>query len=106
MQNGWQGAREDMVIGVLKMIFTIDGAFSLKEKRHIIKSIIERTKSKFNVSVAEVGLNDKWKNAVIGVVCVTNEVGHADSMLASIVNYVENDGRAELNDYSTEIMHV
>jgi uncharacterized protein YlxP (DUF503 family) len=95
-----------MVIGVLRMVLAIDDAFSLKEKRHIIKSLIERLKSRFNVSVAEVELNDKWKNAVIGAVCVSNEVGHADSMLSSVVNFVENDGRAELIDYSTETMHV
>jgi uncharacterized protein len=95
-----------MVIGVCKIVLAIDDAFSLKEKRHVIKSIIERLKSKFNASVAEVGLNEMWKNAFIGVACVSNEAGHADSMLANIVNYVENDGRAILVDYTTEIIHV
>jgi uncharacterized protein len=95
-----------MVIGVCRMVLTIDNAFSLKEKRHIIKSLIERLKSRFNASVAEVDLNDMWKNAVIGVACVSNESGHADSMLSNIVNFVENDGRALLIDYSTEIIHL
>ena len=95
-----------MVIGVCRIVLSIDEAFSLKEKRHIIKSIIERLKNKFNASVAEVDLNDKWKNAVIGIACVSNETGHADSMMANIVNFVENDGRAFLADYSTEIIHV
>ncbi len=95
-----------MVIGVCRIVLSIDDAFSLKEKRHVIKSIIERLKSRFNVSAAEVDLNDKWKNAVIGVSCVSNEAGHADSMLASVVNFVENDGRAVLVDYSTETIYV
>ena len=94
-----------MVIGVCRIVLTIDDAFSLKEKRHVVKSIIERLKSRYNASAAEVDLNDKWKNAVIGIACVSNETGHADSMLANIVNYVENDGRAILVDYSTEIIH-
>jgi len=84
----------------------IDEVFSLKEKRHILKSIIERLKSRFNASVAEVGLNDKWKNAVLGVACVSNETAHADSMIANIVNFIENDGRAVLVDYITETIHV
>jgi len=95
-----------MVIGVCKVILTIDEVYSLKEKRHIVKSLIERIKSRFNASVAEVDLNDKWKRAVIGISCVSNESRHADSMIANIVNFIENDGRAVLFDYSTEIIHV
>lgn len=91
-----------MVVGVLKIFLGIDDVFSLKEKRHIVKSIIERLRSKFNASVAEVDLNDKWKNAVIGVTCISNEANHVDSMMANIVNFVEKDGRAEIMDYSTE----
>ncbi|MCX7747965.1 MAG: DUF503 domain-containing protein [Clostridia bacterium] len=94
-----------MVIGVLRITLAIDEAFSLKEKRHIVKSIIERLKSRFNASVAEVDLNDKWKNAVIGAACVSNEASHADSMMANIVNFVENDGRAILVDYTTETIY-
>lgn len=95
-----------MVIGVCKVVLTIDEVFSLKEKRHIIKSLIERTKSRFNASVAEVESNDNWKKAVIGISCVSNQSGHADSMLANIVNFIENDGRAVLFDYTTEVIHV
>jgi len=100
-----RGVLRSMVIGVCRMVLGIDNAFSLKEKRSVVKSIIERLKSRYNISVAEVGFNDKWKNAVIGVACVSNEAAHADSMLASVVNFVENDGRAVLIDYSTETIH-
>ncbi len=95
-----------MVIGVCKVVLAIDEVFSLKEKRHIVKSLTERLKSRFNASVAEVDLNDKWKRAVIGISCVSNESKHADSMMSSIVNFIESDGRAVLFDYSTEIIHV
>ena len=95
-----------MVIGVCKVVLAIDDVFSLKEKRHIVKSLIEKVKSRFNASIAEVDLNDNWKRAVIGISCVSNESGHADSVMANIVNFIENDGRAVLFDYSTEIIHV
>ena len=95
-----------MVIGVCRIELSMNEAFSLKEKRNIIKSIIGRLKSRFNASVAEIGLNNKWKNAVIGVACVSNEAGHADSMLDSVVRFVENDGRVVLVDYGTEIIHI
>jgi len=95
-----------MVVGVCKFFLSMDEVFSLKEKRHIVKSVIQRLKSRFNASVAEVDLNDKWKNAVIGIACVSNDSAHADSMLSSIINFVENDGRFVMVDYSTEIIHV
>jgi len=88
------------------MELSIDEVFSLKEKRHIVKSIIERLKSRYNASVAEVDLNDTWKNAVIGVTCVSNEAGHVDSMMNKIVDFVENDGRAYLFNYSTEKIYI
>ncbi len=87
-------------------MLSINDAFSLKEKRHVVKSLIERMKSRYNASVAEVGMNDKWKNAVIGVVCVSNETPHADSMMSNIVNFIEGDGRVLLVDYTTETIHV
>lgn len=95
-----------MVIGVCRIELSIDEVFSLKEKRHIVKSIVERLRARYNASIAEVGLNDKWQRAVIGVACVSNEAGHADSMMANIVNFVENDGRAVMVDYTTETIYV
>lgn len=95
-----------MVIGVCRVVLSIDEAFSLKEKRHVVKSIIERLKSRYNASVSEVDLNDKWKNAVLGIACVSNEAGHADSMMSNIINFIENDGRTFIIDYSTEKIFV
>jgi Uncharacterized protein conserved in bacteria len=94
-----------MVIGVCKIVLSLDDVFSLKEKRHIVKSIVERLRSRFNASVSEVDMQDIWKNAVIGIACVSNDPGVADSIMAGMVNFVENDGRAVLIDYSTEIIH-
>lgn len=95
-----------MIVGVCRMELSLEGAFSLKDKRQIIKSIIERLKARYNASIAEVDLNDTWKNAVIGVSCVSNDAKHIDSMLNNIVNFVENDGRAVLFNYNTEKIYI
>jgi uncharacterized protein YlxP (DUF503 family) len=76
---------------------------SLKEKRHVLKSVIEWLKSRFNVSVAETGLNDKWQAAEIGVSCVSNDRVLIDKTMNSIINFIENDYRVEITDYSIEI---
>ena len=94
-----------MVIGVCKVLLSIDSAFSLKEKRQIIKSILGRVKSRFNTSIAEVDYNDSWKNTVIAAAYVSNNSKHAYSIMAKMVNFIESDTRAVLVDYTTEIMH-
>jgi uncharacterized protein YlxP (DUF503 family) len=91
-----------MVLGVCKVKLSIDNAFSLKEKRKIIKSIIARLKVRYNISVAEVDMNDVWKNAILGIACVSNEASHTDSVLESSVKFIEKDGNVVLMDYSIE----
>jgi len=95
-----------MVIGVCKINLLIEGAFSLKEKRRILKSLIDRLKSRFNASIAEVDLNDKWQASVLGIACVSNEGNHVDSTLSSIIEFVENDGRVTITEFSTEKIYV
>ncbi len=63
----------------------LHGVSSLKEKRHIIKKIIERTKNKFNASVAEVEKNDLKQSAVIGFVVLGNNNSFVNSTLDKIV---------------------
>lgn len=92
-----------VVVGILSMVLIMHEPNSLKEKRHILKSIIERLKSRFNVSVAETGLNDKWGSAEIGIACVSNDRIHINKILMNVVDFVENDFRVEINDYNIEV---
>jgi uncharacterized protein YlxP (DUF503 family) len=92
-----------VLAGVCSISLMIHETNSLKEKRHVLKSVIERLKSRFNVSVAETGLNDKWQAAEIGVACVSNDRVLIDKTMNSIINFIENDYRVEITDYSIEI---
>lgn len=92
-----------VLVGVCSMKLIIQESNSLKEKRHILKSIIERLKSRFNVSVAETGLNDKWQSAEIGIAFVSNDRIHIDKTINSIIDFVENDYRVEVVDCSIEM---
>jgi uncharacterized protein YlxP (DUF503 family) len=77
---------------------------SLKEKRQILKSIIGRIKSRFNVSIGEVGLNDLWRRAEVGVVCVSTNTRHALQMIDKVVEFIENDGRVEIISCNRETL--
>ena len=77
---------------------------SLKGKRQVSKSIIERTKNRFNVSIAEVEDQDIWQTLTLGVSCVSNSAPHANEILSKVVNFIENNKfDAEMVDYEIEI---
>ena len=95
-----------MVVGTCKAVLRIDGAFSLKDKRRTLKSLLERIKSRFNVSAAEIDKNDVWNYAVIGIACVSNDAGYADGLIQIIINFLENDPRIEVIDCTTETIHL
>jgi len=62
-----------MVVGVLRLGLYIHGASSLKDKRQVLRKVIDRLRSRFNVSVAEVGDNDIWQRAMVGICAVAND---------------------------------
>lgn len=93
-----------MIVGTCSMKLMLYESNSLKDKRHIIKSIMGRIQSRFNVSIAEVGLNDSWKTSIIGFACVTNDTCHANQTISQILKFIDGDGRVEIIDYSIEIL--
>ncbi len=70
-----------------------------------MKSILGKVRSKFDVSIAEIGDQDKWQRCSLGYAVVTNESGHAHRMLESVVDYVEKLHLAEVTEYNVEIAH-
>ena len=62
---------------------------NLKEKRGTVKSIIARTSNKFNISIAEIDLNDVWKSALLGVSIVANDGKVFDGMINTLVSFLE-----------------
>jgi uncharacterized protein YlxP (DUF503 family) len=77
------------MIGILTVHLHIPACSSLKEKRGRIKPLIARLHREFNVSVAEVDLQDKWQEAVIVCAMVGNEHSHLESALQTVAKWVE-----------------
>ncbi len=73
----------------------------------MLKSIITRVGSKFNVSVAEVDDQDLWQLATLGISCVSNDKRHANEVLSKVVEFIT-DSRFEIEilDYEIEILPV
>lgn len=93
-----------MIIGSCKLKFIIPGAFSLKDKRRIIKSLKDKSRNKFNIAVAEVDQNDIWQNATIGIVTLSNNKRSVDQTISKYIDYVEDRfPELQLRDYEREI---
>jgi uncharacterized protein len=95
-------AADRMVVGTLSLKLAIYDARSLKDKRRVVKSLTDRLRDRFNVSVAEVGSLDRWQQAELGVALVANDGGFVESALAKVVDYVRQDTSASLVDCQTE----
>ncbi|MGD0131457.1 MAG: DUF503 domain-containing protein [Bryobacteraceae bacterium] len=71
-------------VGVLTLELHIEGAHSLKEKRHTVKSLKDRLRSKFNVAVAEIDYHDIWQRSLVSAVTVSGDHSHAEQVLQSV----------------------
>lgn len=96
-----------MVVGTLLLRLHLPNSESLKDKRQVVKSLSARLSNQFGVAVAEVGEQEVWQIAEIGVAAVSNQVSHAERVLDTVVRYVE-DTRPdlEITDHGREILTV
>lgn len=92
-----------LLIGLINFDLYLPMVSSLKEKRSIIKSLIKKSRNKFNLAIAETDDNDLWKNANISAVTVSNERKYIDSLFSKYVNFVDEIVEVELRDYKVEI---
>jgi uncharacterized protein YlxP (DUF503 family) len=68
-------------VGVLILELRLDDAHSLKDKRHYVKSLKDRLRSKFNVAVAEIDHQDLWQRGIVAVVTVSDDRARASQVL-------------------------
>jgi uncharacterized protein YlxP (DUF503 family) len=93
-----------MFTGLMTVQMHLHGLNSLKDKRSIVKSLIERLKSRFNVSVAEVGDNDSRSSAIIGIAAVSNDKTHAAGQLDAVERFIRGDGRFGVGEVEREVL--
>lgn len=95
-----------MVVGIGKITFRLAFCHSLKEKRKIVKAIIRRTRNVYNISMAEVDLNDVHQRAGIGFSLVGNDRRQINSKIDKIFEFIENLQLAEMIDTDMEIITI
>ena len=95
-----------MVVGTLKIEFHLSDNRSLKGKRKVVRSMVDKVKSRFNVSIAEVGSNDKWQKIELGISTVGNDRRHVDSYLNHTLEFLESLYLAEIVNTEMEIFNI
>lgn len=93
-----------MIIGIAKINLFAGWVHSLKEKRMVVKSIIDKVKHKFNVSIAEIENQDLHQSIVIGIACVSTDKRHADSSIQNVINFIEENTDAIIEGVKTELL--
>lgn len=78
-----------MLVASCEIKLQLPGAFSLKDKRRIIKSLLQKSRNKFNLSAAEVDAQDYTQTAVLGAAVVGNDYSHLQSIMDKYQAYLE-----------------
>lgn len=95
-----------MVVGLGIITFRLHDCRSLKSKRKIVKSIIGRLQNSFNASVAEIGSNDIYDEALIGLAVVGNDRILTNSIIDKAFNFADELGLAEIINTEMEIINL
>ena len=95
-----------MFVGVLRLTLHLPAPGSLKSKRHLVRSAIDRVKARFNVSIAEVGDNDLWQRSVVGVAAVGNDHAFVNETLDKVADFIGSmhGGQIQLTARDLEIV--
>jgi len=93
-----------MVVGLCTVELYIPDGHSLKAKRQVLLSLKDRLRDKFNVSIAEVGDQDLWQKAVLGMACVANEGAYVNQVLDQAINVIRAVPTIELVQFRIEML--
>ncbi len=95
-----------MFVGTLLIELYIPGSHSLKEKRHIMKGMIERARSRYNISAVEIENHDLWQRGSIGIACVGLTESGLRDLLGRICAGIQEAQGAEILGAEIEIISI
>ena len=93
-----------MIIATFTISIRASWVHSLKEKRMIVKSLCSKVRNKFNVSIAEIDMQDVHQSIVIGIAAIAGDSAHADSIIDNVINFIESITDAEIISVERELI--
>jgi len=94
-----------MPIAYLTLELRIEGAHSLKDKRQVLRSVKDRLRNSFNISIAEIEVTDLWQRATLGVVSISDSRDYLEGLMRNVENEavkLANNAGAEIVDSFVE----
>lgn len=95
-----------MVVGAALVEIHVHASQSLKQKRGVVRSIQQRLRNEFNISVSEVGGQGTWQRAVLGMTAAGSETLQVKKVLERAIRFVENIHTAEVLNSDLELMEL
>lgn len=92
-----------MVVGIMEISLKMEGTESLKDKRRILRSLLERARHDYHVAIAEVDDQDLWGNATLGVSCVSNDAAHVESIMNHVLALIDENVEVEVDNVWREV---
>ena len=96
-----------MHVGIIRIALRAPNSHSLKDRRQVSRSLIQRIRGRFNVSVAQelAADGDAWQSVTLLASCVSSDANHADAALNELVQFIEKSRPdVELLDYGVEVI--
>jgi uncharacterized protein len=93
-----------MVVGVARLTLLIPESHSLKEKRGVTRRLVQRLRNTFNCAVAEIGGQDTWQRAVLGIALVGHDRDQVRRLIDRVIGFVVDSGLADLGGDEREIL--
>ena len=93
-----------MIIGILTVDLLVADSNSLKDKRQVIKSLLDGIRNKYNVSAAELDCLDTWRRSVIGVAVISNDRDVADRVLNHVLAGIDANPRVAVDTCRLEFL--
>jgi uncharacterized protein YlxP (DUF503 family) len=93
-----------ITVGLLRLDLFISDGVTLKDKRRVVKSLLDRLHDRFNVSASEVDAQDLKQRSVLAVVCVANEGPHVERVLDAALRLAESEPRVVVENCSVELL--
>lgn len=95
-----------MIVAAARLTLIIPENDSLKGKRKVVRSLIEKARHKFDAAMAEVGDNDLWRKAQVGVALVGNDPQLLEARMQQITKFIENQYVVEIIDNQMELCYL
>lgn len=92
------------VVGLMVLDLYLPGTGSLKEKRMVLKSLKDKIRQKYNVSIAEVGFQEKWQRARLGIVQVGSDYGYVEQNIDKVFRFIESNVFVEVLNHQFDFI--